>query len=340
MTERNLPTPQVPEPHSAPVKRWAILGTGWIASQFVQALQAHTNQQVVAVGSRNLARAEEFAAKHGIAQAFGSYEELVEADVDVVYVATGHLDHFEHAKLAIEAGKPVLVEKPITPRLNDTQELVELARERGVFLMEAVWTLALPKFSVVRQILEQGLLGEIEEVSANLGERLVDHHRAMDPAQGGGAMNDIGTYVMMFANEMIPGLKVIAAHGQRHPEHGSIGQFHALLTDADDRIATVSASMLADTPTTAYVAGTEATLVLDHIFYQPGPLTVRFHDTGEELRYTEPAVAHTALFWEALEVARCLDEGLTESPLRPLDQTIASISLMESARELMGDPLP
>ncbi|MCW2289265.1 putative dehydrogenase [Leucobacter luti] len=333
-----LPTPAVPDPRAVPAKRWGILGTGWIAARFVEALQANTVQQVVAVGSRTRERATEFAAEHGIARAYRSYEELVAAeDVDVVYVATGHLDHLAHATLAIEAGKAVLVEKPMTPRLEDTQRLVALARSRGVFAMEAVWTLALPRYSVVRQILASGMLGDVVSVAANLGERLVDHHRAMDPAQGGGVMNDIGSYTLMFANEVLPGLRVVAAHGQRHPEHGAIGQFHALLADPADRLATVSASMLADTPTTAFIAGTEATLELAAPFYQPGPVVVRFHD-GTVLRHDEAALAHTQLFWEALEVARCLDAGLTESPLRPLAQTLATVALIGEARALMGDP--
>ncbi|MBL3699397.1 Gfo/Idh/MocA family protein [Leucobacter luti] len=334
-----LPDPVVPDPRAVPAKRWAILGTGWIAARFVEALQASTSQPVVAVGSRSLGRAAEFAAEHGIARAHGSYEELVaDGDVDVVYIATGHLDHLAHATLAILAGKPVLVEKPMTPHPADTRALVELARERGVFAMEAVWTLALPRYSIVRQVLASGMLGEVVAVSANLGERLVDHHRAMDPVQGGGAMNDIGSYTIMFANEVLPGLRVVSAHGQRHPEHGSIGQFAAVLADERGRLATVSASMLADTPTTAYIAGTAATLSLPAPFYQPGPVVVRFHD-GSELRAEGAALAHTQLFWEALEVARCLDAGLTESPLRPLDQTLATVALMAEARERMGDPV-
>lgn len=333
-----LPSPQVPDPHNGPSLRWGILGSGWIANQFVEALRTSTNQRVVAVGSRSLTRAEEFAREHGIEQAWGSYDELVASDVDVVYVATGHLDHFGHATLALEAGKPVLVEKPMTPRLAETRALIELARSKGLFAMEAVWTLALPRFSVVRQVLEQGLLGEVVEVYANMGEHLVDHRRAMDPAQGGGAMNDLGTYPLMFVNEVLPGLRVLAANGQRHTTHGTVGQFHALLADEMGRLATVSASMLADTPSTAYIAGTEATLILESPFYHPGPVTVRFHD-GRELHYDEPRLAHTQLFWEALEVARCIDAGLTESPLRTLDQSLASIALMERCRELMGDPL-
>lgn len=343
MNARVLPAPDVPDPMAVPVQRWAILGTGWIAGKFVEALHRSTAQQVVAVGSRSLARAQQFAEQHGIASAYGSYEELVASDIDVVYVATGHLDHFAHASLAIEAGKPVLVEKPMTPRVSDARRLADLARARGVFAMEAVWSLALPRFSVVRQVLRAGLLGDIVEVHANLGERLVDHHRAMDPDQGGGVMNDIGSYTLMFANEVVPGLEVRSAHGRREAPpagaaRGAVSEFHALLNDEYDRLATVSASMLADTPTTAYIAGTEATLVLDAPFYQPGPVTVRFHD-GEELRWHEESLGHTQLFWEALEVARCIDSGLLESPLRPLERTLETVALIERARELMGDPL-
>lgn len=344
MTVREMPSPNVPDPVQGPSLRWAILGSGWIASQFVRSLQDHTNQRVVAVGSRSLARAEEFAAEHGIDRAYGSYEELVDADVDIVYVATGHLDHFAHASLALDAGRPVLVEKPMTPRAADTRALAELARAKGLFAMEAVWTVTLPRYSVIRQVLEERMLGEIVEVHANIGERLVDHHRAMDPQQGGGAMNDLGSYAFMFANEMLPGLRVLAAHGQRHAvpgvaAPGAIGQLHALLADAQDRLATVSASMRADTPTTAYVAGTEATMHLPAPFYRPGPVIVRFHD-GEELVYDEEVRAHDQLFWEALEAARCIDAGLTESPLRPLARSIETIELVEQAREAMGDPLP
>ena len=348
---RSMPEPQVPDPMGGPSVRWAILGTGWIANRFVESLQQHTSQQVVAVGSRDAERAQQFAAAHGIAESYGSYEDLVNADVDVVYVATGHLEHLAHATLALEAGKPVLVEKPMTPRAADTRALIALAHEKGLFAMEAVWSLALPRYSVIRQVLDSGMLGEIHEVHANLGERLIDHHRAMDQAQGGGAMNDIGSYTIMFASEVLSGLQVRAAHGTRGggstavetptsaDTSAAVAQFHALLGNDAGQMATVSASMFGNTPTTAYVAGSEATLELEAPFYQPGPVTVRFHD-GEVLRYEEPALAHTQLFWEALEVARCIDQGLTESPLRTLDRSLETVALMEQARDLMGDPLP
>lgn len=331
----------LPEPRpvgDVPSLRWGILGTGWIAHQFVATVLARTGQRVVAVGSRSAERSREFAGEFGIEQAFGSYEELVGAEVDVIYVATGHLDHLAHATLALEAGKPVLVEKPMTPRVADTEALVALARARGLFCMEAVWTLALPRYDVVRQILESGMLGDIQSVAADMGEYLVDHRRAMDPAQGGGAMNDLGTYPLMFVGWVLPSARVVGATGQRHPS-GSFGQFAAVLVDDEQRQAVVQASMVADTPTTAVIAGSDATLVLDGPFYRPGPVEVRFRD-GEVLRWEEDRVAHVGLYHEALEVARCIGAGLTESPIRPLDATLATVRLMERARDLMGDPLP
>ena len=250
----------LPEPRpvgDVPSLRWGILGTGWIAHQFVATVLARTGQRVVAVGSRSAERSREFAGEFGIEQAFGSYEELVGAEVDVIYVATGHLDHLAHATLALEAGKPVLVEKPMTPRVADTEALVALARARGLFCMEAVWTLALPRYDVVRQILESGMLGDIQSVAADMGEYLVDHRRAMDPAQGGGAMNDLGTYPLMFVGWVLPSARVVGATGQRHPS-GSFGQFAAVLVDDEQRQAVVQASMVADTPTTAVIARSTA----------------------------------------------------------------------------------
>ena len=332
----SLPQPRTTDPASVPALRWGVIGTGWIADQFVTTVTRNTSQRIVAVGSRSPERAREFAEGHGIEMACGSYEELVAQDVDVVYVATGHLDHASHARLALEAGRNVLVEKPMTPTVEATRELVELARDKGLFCMEAVWSLALPRFDVVRQVLAANLLGRIEAVTVDMGEYLVDHRRAMDPAQGGGAMNDLGIYPLMFADWVLPGVEVVAAAGPRHAT-GAVGQFMALLGDSEGRQANVFASMLTDTPSVAVIGGSEATLVLDGPFYRPGPVEVRFRD-GRVLSWDEPRIHHEGLFHEAVEVARCIAAGHTESPLRPLNATIATVELMEQARALMNDP--
>ncbi len=332
----SLPQPRTTDPTSVPALRWGVIGTGWIADQFVTTVTRNTSQRIVAVGSRSLDRAREFAEGHVVEKACGSYEELVAQDLDVVYVATGHLDHASHARLALEAGRNVLVEKPMTPTVEATRELVELARDKDLFCMEAVWSLALPRFDVVRQVLAANLLGRIEAVTVDMGEYLVDHRRAMDPAQGGGAMNDLGIYPLMFADWVLPGVEVVAAAGPRHAT-GAVGQFMALLGDSEGRQASVFASMLTDTPSVAVIGGSEATLVLDGPFYRPGPVEVRFRD-GRVLSWDEPRIHHEGLFHEAVEVARCIAAGHTESPLRPLNATIATVELMEQARALMNDP--
>ena len=332
----SLPQPRTTDPTSVPALRWGVIGTGWIADQFVTTVTRNTSQRIVAVGSRSLDRAREFAEGHVVEKACGSYEELVAQDLDVVYVATGHLDHASHARLALEAGRNVLVEKPMTPTVEATRELVELARDKDLFCMEAVWSLALPRFDVVRQVLAANLLGRIEAVTVDMGEYLVDHRRAMDPAQGGGAMNDLGIYPLMFADWVLPRVEVVAAAGPRHAT-GAVGQFMALLGDSEGRQASVFASMLTDTPSVAVIGGSEATLVLDGPFYRPGPVEVRFRD-GRVLSWDEPRIHHEGLFHEAVEVARCIAAGHTESPLRPLNATIATVELMEQARALMNDP--
>ena len=332
----SLPQPRTTDPTSVPSLRWGVIGTGWIADQFVTTVTRNTHQRIVAVGSRSLDRAREFAEGHGVEKACGSYEELVAQDLDVIYVATGHLDHASHARLALEAGRNVLIEKPMTPTVEATQELVKLARSQGLFCMEAVWSLALPRFDVVRQVLAANLLGRIEAVTVDMGEYLLDHRRAMDPTQGGGAMNDLGIYPLMFADWVLPEIDVVAAVGPRHAT-GAVGQFMALLEDGEGRQASVFASMLTDTPSVAVIGGSDATLVLDGPFYRPGPVEVRFRD-GRVLSWDEPRIHHEGLFHEAVEVARCIAAGLTESPLRPLEATIATVELMEQARTLMNDP--
>lgn len=336
---RALPASRVPDPLAAPVLRWGIIGTGWIADRFVTALQASTGQQVVAVASRGLDRATAFAERRGIPAAFGSYQEMVDGDtVDVVYVATEHIAHLDCARTALLAGKPVLVEKPLAVNAAQAREIADLAGDRGLFCMEAFWTTALPKFDVVRQVLDSGMLGEIQTVMADNGEDLTGHRRVMDPAQAGGPMLDLGTYVFGFAHWVLGPQRLVGTTGTDHPS-GLNGQLSAILADADGRQSVLHTTVLANTPVSAFVAGSAATLVLTDPFYRPGSFEVRFTD-GEVLRYDEPAGAHEALFWQACEVARCIGEGRRESPVRPLADSIGTLEQMDEVRAALGIRFP
>jgi len=330
-----LPAPRTPDPMDAPALRWGVLGPGWIAERFIGALQRNTRQQVLAVGSRDIDRSRPFAAAHGIERAYGSYAQLLaDPDVDVVYIATPHNAHYPCARLALDAGKHTLVEKPIALNADQAAELAELARSRGLFLMEALWTMFLPKFDVIRQLLESGALGEIRTVQADHGEYFADDHRILRHDLAGGPLLDLGTYPISFATWVLGPPERVLAAGQPHPA-GVNGQVAAVLSDAGRNLASLTTTVFSNTPTTAVIAGTAATLTIPGPFYQPGDMTLT-SVTGDVLTYTERQVGHEALCFEAAEVARRIAAGELESPLRTLDQSIATMRVIDEIRRQLG----
>ena len=321
-----LPASRVPDPKDAPSLRWGVVGTGWIADKFVSALQRHSSQQVVAVGSRTQSSARGFADGHGIASAYGSYDELVaDPDVDVVYVATPHNAHLPVALLALEAGKHTLVEKPIGATADEARQIESAARAAGVFCMEAYWTAFLPKFDVLRQVIPA--CGEPLSVVADFGEWFADDHRILDPALAGGPLLDLGTYLVAFALDVLGPAESVSAVGQWVPS-GVLGQVGALLTHAGGAESVLHTTLRSNTPTTAVIAGTEGTLVIDGPFYQPGGFTLTT-PSGQSWRYDEEPIAHEALHYQAAEVARRITAGETGSPLRSLSASIQTLEVLD-----------
>jgi predicted dehydrogenase len=296
----------------APPLRWGILGTGWIARRFTGALRTHTRQEVYAVGSRSHASARSFAADVGVpeARAYGSYEDLVrDSDLDVVYVATPHHLHIDHALLSIEAGRNTFVEKPIGLDGEEVTRMEVAADEAGVFLREALWSAYLPKFDVIRQLLDDEVLGTLHSVQADLGEYFPAGHRIMRADLYGGPRYDLLTYPRWFARWVLGPPHVVHEVATVAPPElspsGVEGQIAVVQRHAEDTVASLFVSVLGDTPSTATIVGSKATLRIDGPFYQPGGFSLRSHD-GRELRYDEPPVAHDALHYEAAAVARDL----------------------------------
>ncbi|MBK6017867.1 Gfo/Idh/MocA family protein [Streptomyces sp. MBT53] len=335
-----LPAARTPDPMEAPALRWGVLGTGWIAERFVRSVQRQTRQRFTGVASRDVARAKHFADRHDIPHAYGSYEELTAAtDVDVVYVATGHTDHLDCARIALEAGKHTLVEKPLGLNAAQAAEITQLATDRGLFCAEALWTFFLPKFDVVRQILDSGVLGDIRTVLAEHGERFTADHRILRPDLAGGPLLDLGTYPLSLATWILGAPADVLATAQPHPA-GVNGQTSALLSDADGNQGIIHTTLLSDTPTTATIAGTRATLSLPGPFYQPGDIVLTLAGNGRQLTYTEPRVAHHALHFEAAEAARCVSSGRVQSPLRTLDDSVITLQVMDEIRRQCGIVFP
>ena len=337
-----LPAPRTPDPMTAPTLRWGVIAPGGIAHSFATALRARTGQHLHAVASRSLPRAEAFAREFGATAAYGSYAELVaDPDVDVVYVASPHSEHHAQALLAIEAGKGVLVEKAFTRNATEAAEVVAAARRAGVFAMEAMWTRFLPHVDVVRQCLEQGLLGQVCTVAADHGQQLYPDgpQRLADPALAGGALLDLGIYPMSFAHLVLGGFTSVTATGQV-TDLGVDAQDAITVTSASGGLGLLGTTMLAKTPTTASICGTAARLEIDGDFYGARAVVRLVAPDGTELdRFVSEDTAH-GLHFQAAEVARRVSAGDLESPLMALDETVAIMRAMDEVRAQVGVRYP
>lgn len=340
-----LPVSRTPDPMDPPPLRWGMLGTGWIAERFVEALHAHTRQRVVVVGSRTAEKGAEFAARHGIERSTVGYEAVAaDPEVDVVYVATPHSEHRDNALLAIAAGKHVLVEKAFTRNLAEATEVVDAARAAGVATMEAMWTRFLPHMDVVRQVLADGALGEIETAFADHGQWFPKDpdFRLFDPAKAGGAMLDLGVYPVSFTHFALgaPG-RALAAGTTAFT--GVDRQISAVLTGFERHPMAhgiVTTTLAALTPTLAFIAGDEARLDIPGPFYGPQPVTVTRRDGEQATSEAGPIPGHEGLCYQAAHLAALVAEGRLESDILPLDETLAVMATMDELRRQVGVSLP
>jgi predicted dehydrogenase len=340
---KSLPTPRTPDPASAPGIGWGILGAGNIAGAFTRAVHTHTQSRIVAVGSRTPGRGDEFAHTHGIDTAYSDYGQLVaDPRVEAVYVATTHNDHHTPATLALEAGKPVLVEKSFTLNAAQAEAVISLARQRRLAAMEAMWTRFLPRTDIVRQLLAAGSLEEIVWVEADHGQPLQHVRRLTDPALGGGALLDLGVYPVSFAVFVLGLPSAVEAVGEK----GDLG------ADAQDALvlhgfsahpraqAALSCTAYAKTPTTASICGTEARIFLPGDFYTPGVVELHDNDGSVAISAKPRITGHLAMAYEAAEFARMVKDGKLESDLLPLDETLAIMKLLDECRNQMGMRYP
>ena len=334
-----LPAPRHPDPEDAPPLRWGVLGPGTIAGDFTDAPHRHTRQRVVGAGSRSAERAAAFAATHGVARPYGSYEQLVaDPEVDVVYVASPHSEHLEHALLAIAAGKNVLIEKPIAVSAAQARTIVDAARAAGVFAMEAMWTRYLPQTDIVRQLLEGGALGEVRLVTADFGGRAPFDatSRLWDPALAGGALLDLGVYTVSWASFALGAPAGVIAAGTL-ASTGVDEQAALILSTASGAQALLSTTLRAATPSLATINGTSGRVELDSPFWGPSGLTFRGAD-GTAATWKDPygRPYREGMAYEAAALARYVADGLTESPLHPLDEVVSTMRTLDEARRQLG----
>ncbi len=327
------------DPLSAPPLRWGILGPGGIAAQFAAAVREHTRGHVVAVGSRDAARAGAFAAAHGVPTAHGSYDSLVaDPAVEAVYVATPHSEHREQALLAIAAGRHVLVEKAFTRNEAEAREVLDAARAAGVFAMEAMWTRFLPHVAELHRVLADGAIGEPLLLTADHGQWFAFDagHRLFAPELAGGALLDLGVYPVSFAHDLLGPPVTVQAAGVL-TETGVDGQTSAVLGYGGRTQAVLSTTLWAQTPTRAAISGTEGRIEVEGRFYGPASFTVTRRD-GDAWTFSHPLAK--GLQFEAAEVARRVAAGETESPRMSWRGTLEVMHTMDEIRAQVGVSYP
>jgi predicted dehydrogenase len=316
--------------------RWGIAGPGRIADGVARDFDFVPGAELVAVGSRSGQRAKAFADEHGIARAHGSYRDLVDdPDVDAVYIATPHPQHHAIALAAIAAGKAVLVEKAFTATTAGAQDIATAAREHGVFAMEAMWTRFQPAMRQVRAWLDDGAVGEIRAVEADLGViRAFDpSDRLFAPELGGGALLDLGVYVVSLAQWVLGTPDRVLAHGRLGPT-GVEQDASLLLAFPGGATALLTTSLHSPMPGSARVFGADGWIDVLPRFHHPTEVVL--HRPGVDATSVVALPRGGGYSHELIEVTTCVQDGRAESAIMPLGDTITVQRILEDAVAQLG----
>jgi predicted dehydrogenase len=331
-----LPEPQTIPVDAVPSLRWGVIGTS-IADRFVHAIHTYTKQRAVAVTARDPERTARFAEQHGIAAVLPSVDALVTSpDVDVVYVATPHPLHHDQALAAIAAGKHVLIEKPIAMSADEARAIVDAGRAAGVLVMEAMWTRYLPQSSILRQVLDDGIIGDVRTVIADFGFVAPDDlsSRLWAPELGGGALLDAGVYPISFASSVIGPLSLVSATGTVANDVDSSASL--LATGRDGTSALLATSLIAALPVEAQVVGSLGRVRMLSPFFGPSGIRVSTggfeSDESAEWRDTAFEAIHDGLGYQATAFASYVAEGRLESPLHGHDEIVQVMRVIDEAR--------
>ncbi|MFF1447106.1 Gfo/Idh/MocA family protein [Streptomyces sp. NPDC058274] len=323
--------------------RWGILATGGIAAAFTADLVDLPDAEVVAVASRSQESAKAFAERFGIPRAYGDWASLAaDEDVDVVYVATPHAAHRAAAGLCLEAGRHVLCEKAFTLNAREAGELVALARTHDRFLMEAMWMYCNPLVRRLKALVDDGAIGEVRTLQADFGLAgpFPPSHRLRDPAHGGGALLDLGVYPVSFAQLLLGEPSDVVARAVLSDEGVDL-QTGALLSWESGALASVHCSINGGTPVSASVTGSAGRIDIPHGFFFPDHFVLHRDGRDPERFAADPGAGpRNSLKHEAGEVMRALRAGETESPLVPLEGTLAVMRTLDAIRDRIGVRYP
>lgn len=317
--------------------RWGIIGTGNIAATFARALNSMEDSSLDGVASRNTNRAKEFAERFKIGKSYGSYEELaMDPDIDVIYIAVPHTEHKIMAELCIRNKKAVLCEKPFAINSRDTEELIAMAKEHDVFLMEAMWTKFLPANLKVKQWIKEGRIGRVLQIKATFGfhSDYDPQSRLYNPSLGGGALLDVGIYPISYTTFLLDKMPDSIISSAIIGRSGVDEQNVIVFKYNEGILANLSSSISCETGNDALIVGEKGVIKVD-AFWRAESAKL-YYDSYKCLdQYKEPFKAN-GYEYEAAEVNRCLREGLKISPLNPLTETLSNMKLMDEIRKEWG----
>lgn len=317
--------------------RWGILGTGNIARQFAEGLKSARGAALQAVGSRTREGAETFGEAFNVPHRHASYEALAaDPDVDVVYVATPHPLHKGNSILCLEAGKAVLCEKPFTINRREAEEVVACARRHNLFLMEAMWTRFLPTVMQAAAWVREGVIGEVRMVRADFGFRAdyKEESRLFAPEMGGGGLLDVGIYPISLA------AMVLGAHPVKVTSMAVLGptgvddQNMVALQYANGAIAVAASAVRTETPQDACIIGEKGFITLHPLFWKGDTVTLTVHGSEPETRVLP--LAGNGYNYEAEAVMDCMRAGKTECDVMGLEDTVALMGILDTARSQWG----
>ena len=319
--------------------RWGVLGPGSISRSFAIGLKAVPDAELIAVGSRAQERADKFGDEFDVPHRHASYADLVaDADVDAVYVASPHSGHAEHSILCLEAGKPVLCEKPFAINAKQAKAMIDAARKNNVFLMEAMWTRFLPVIGKVREWLAAGAIGDVHMVTADFGfgASFNIESRLFNPELGGGALLDVGIYAVSFASMVFGSQPERIASMAQKCESG-VDERSAMIFGYDaGQLAVLYTAICTTTPQTAVILGGSGNIEMPG-FWHGTQATLR---AGGEEESVEMPFDGNGYGYQAMEVMRCIREGRLESDILPLDESLAIMQTMDTVREQWGLKYP
>lgn len=315
---------------------WAILGLGNIAHKFAADLALVPQAKLHAVASRSLAKAQEFAATYGTPHAVGSYEDLLAVpDIDAVYIATPHSEHHAHARLCLRAGLPVLCEKAFAQNAGQAQEMVQVAQQRGVFLMEAFWTRFFPAIMHALKLVQAGAIGEVKHLAADFGfiTGFKPTSRLFDPKLAGGSLLDIGVYPLFISQLFLGVPATVRAVAAPAPTGVDLACVMAL-AHASGATASLFSTLAATTNNYCVLYGTTGQMHLTGRFHAPSGIEIhRPEQPVEVLSYPKIGLGY---HYEAAHVQECLAQGLAESPLLPLAFSLDLMRTLDAVRAQIG----